>query len=77
MHLNYNLGIRPNGHLSPQKVPPLCECLGSIPRITKFISLHFLSVPLLELFGFSLSPTVLFLLQVCINLYYILFLFAV
>ena len=32
MHLNFNLGIRLNGHSTPQKVQPLCECLGSIPR---------------------------------------------
>ena len=62
---NYNWGICLNGHFSPKKVSPICECLGSIPGILKF-----------TLFGFSLSPTMLFLLQVCINLYYIFFLFA-
>ena len=39
MHLNYNLGIRINGHSSPQKVTSLCECLDSIPGIPKFIPL--------------------------------------
>jgi hypothetical protein len=31
------LGIRPNGHSSPQKGPPLCEYLGLIPG---FVSIY-------------------------------------
>ena len=50
MHLNYNLGICPNGYSSSQKVSPLCECLGA------------------WVLGFD--P------WVCINLYYMFFLFA-
>ena len=41
MHLNYNLDIRPNGHSSSQKLSPLCEGLGSITGIPKFILLIF------------------------------------
>jgi hypothetical protein len=37
MYLNFNLGICPNGHSTPQKVQPLCECLGSISR---FVSIY-------------------------------------
>jgi hypothetical protein len=79
MHLNYNLDIRLNGHSSLQKVSPLCEGVGALTEIPKFIPLfssfrfHFYNF---LVFGFSLSPTVLYLLQVCINLYYIFFLFA-
>ena len=41
MHLNYNLGIRPNGHSSPQKISSLCEGVDSIFRIPKFTPLIF------------------------------------
>jgi hypothetical protein len=75
MYLNYNLGIRPNGYSSPQKVSSFCEGMGSILGLPKFIPLFSSTFYNFLVFGFSLSLTVLFLLQVCINLYYILFLF--
>jgi hypothetical protein len=37
MHLNFHLGICPSGHSRAQKVSPLCEGVGSIPKISKFL----------------------------------------
>ena len=62
MHLNYNLGIHPNGHSSPQNVSHLCEGVGSILGIPKFIPL------------FS-ATFITFWFSHFLPLYYILFLF--
>jgi hypothetical protein len=51
MHLNFNLGIRPNGHSTSQKVQPLCECLGSIPRFVSIYIVFYFCLHILFLFA--------------------------
>jgi hypothetical protein len=58
MHLNYNLGICPNGHSSPQKVPPLCECLDSIPGFISIYIIFSFCLHILFLFASNLLTIV-------------------
>ena len=57
MHLNYNVGIRPNGHFSLQKVLPLCEGEGMGLKMT----LPFLSVGTNLLYDGLLRSQILFM----------------
>ena len=73
MHLNYYLGIRPKWLFLSPKSPNLLWGCGFDPwdpQIYSSVQFHFYNFLV-----FSLSPTVLFVLQICINLYYIIFLF--
>ena len=58
MHLNYNLGIRPSCHSSPQKFPPLCECLDSIPRFVSIYIIFSFCLHILFLFASNLLTIV-------------------
>ena len=58
MHLNFKLDIRSNGHSTPQKVQPLCECLGFIPRFVLIYIVFYFCLHVLFLFVFNLLTIV-------------------